>query len=52
MVNRVLGTRRAERGKAERVEVPPDCFELVFSVDVIDHLGNRLRYLGEGCGVL
>jgi ubiquinone/menaquinone biosynthesis C-methylase UbiE len=39
-------------GKAERVDSPPDFFDLVFSVDVIHHVGNRLAYFREAYRVL
>ena len=39
-------------GQAERLDFPPDFFDLVFSVDVIHHLGNRLTYFREAYRVL
>jgi SAM-dependent methyltransferase len=39
-------------GKAERLEFPPDFFDLVFSVDVIHHVGNSLAYFREAYRVL
>ena len=39
-------------GKAERLDFSPDFFDLVFSVDVIHHVGNRLAYLREAYRVL
>ncbi len=34
-------------GKAERLDFSSDFFDLVFSVDVIHHVGNRLAYFRE-----
>ena len=39
-------------GKAESLDFPPDFFDLVFSVDVIHHLGDRLAYFREAYRVL
>jgi len=39
-------------GKAERLDFPPDFFDLVFSVDVIHHVGNHLAYFREVYRVL
>jgi ubiquinone/menaquinone biosynthesis C-methylase UbiE len=39
-------------GKAERLDFPPDFFDLVFSVDVIHHLDDRLAYFREAYRVL
>lgn len=41
-----------QRGKAERLDFPPAFFDLVFSVDVIHHLGNRPAYFREAYRVL
>jgi len=34
-------------GRAERLDFPPDFFDLVFSVDVIHHVNSRLEYFRE-----
>ncbi|TEU13059.1 MAG: class I SAM-dependent methyltransferase [Anaerolineales bacterium] len=39
-------------GQAERLDFPQDFFDLVFSVDVIHHVGDRLAYLQEAHRVL
>lgn len=39
-------------GKAERLEFPDDFFDLVFSVDVIHHMGDRPAYFAEAFRVL
>jgi ubiquinone/menaquinone biosynthesis C-methylase UbiE len=39
-------------GKAESLDFPSDFFDLVFSVDVIHHLGDRLAYFREAYRVL
>ena len=39
-------------GKAERLDFPPDFFDLVFSVDVIHHLDDRPAYFQEAYRVL
>jgi ubiquinone/menaquinone biosynthesis C-methylase UbiE len=39
-------------GKAEGLDSPPDFFDLVFSVDVIHHLDDRLAYFREAYRVL
>ena len=39
-------------GKAERLDFPPDFFDLVFSVDVIHHVGDRPAYFREAYRVL
>jgi len=39
-------------GVAERLDFPQDFFDLVFSVDVIHHMGNRHEYFQEACRVL
>jgi len=39
-------------GKAERLDFAPDFFDLVFSVDVIHHVGSRLAYFQEAYRVL
>jgi len=39
-------------GQAERLDFPPEFFDLVFSVDVIHHVGNRLAYFREAYRVL
>ena len=39
-------------GQAERLDFPPDLFDLVFSVDVIHHVGDRLAYFREAYRVL
>jgi len=41
-----------QSGKAERLDFPPDFFDLVFSVDVIHHMGDRLAYFREAYRVL
>ncbi len=41
-----------ELGKAERIDFRRDFFDLVFSVDVIHHVGNRLEYFREAYRVL
>lgn len=41
-----------QRGKAERLDFPSDFFDLVFSVDVIHHVGNRLAHFREAYRVL
>jgi ubiquinone/menaquinone biosynthesis C-methylase UbiE len=40
------------RGQAERLDYPPEFFDLVFSVDVIHHVAGRLEYLEEAYRVL
>jgi len=39
-------------GRAEMIDFPRDFFDLVFSVDVIHHVGDRLAYLREAYRVL
>lgn len=39
-------------GRAERIDFPRDSFDLVFSVDVVHHVGNRLRYFQEAHRIL
>jgi len=39
-------------GKAERLDSPPDFFDLVFSVDVIHHMGDYTAYFREAYRVL
>jgi SAM-dependent methyltransferase len=39
-------------GKAEKLDFSPDFFDLVFSVDVIHHVDNRLAYFREAYRVL
>jgi ubiquinone/menaquinone biosynthesis C-methylase UbiE len=39
-------------GKAERLDFSPNLFDLVFSVDVIHHVGNRLAYFREAYQLL
>jgi SAM-dependent methyltransferase len=39
-------------GKAERLDVPAGSFDLVFSVDVIHHVGDRLAHFREARRVL
>ena len=39
-------------GRAERIDFPRDFFDLVFSVDVIHHVGHRLDYFQEAYRVL
>ncbi|MGB2799103.1 MAG: methyltransferase domain-containing protein [Dehalococcoidia bacterium] len=39
-------------GKAERIDFPRNFFDLVFSVDVIHHVGHRLDYFQEAYRVL
>jgi ubiquinone/menaquinone biosynthesis C-methylase UbiE len=46
------GRVRFQLGKAERLDLPPGYFDLVFSVDVIHHVGDRLGYFQEAYRVL
>jgi ubiquinone/menaquinone biosynthesis C-methylase UbiE len=39
-------------GKAERLDFPPDFFDLAFSVDAIHHVDDRLAYFREAYRVL
>lgn len=39
-------------GRAERLEFPPDFFDLAFSVDVIHHVSDRAAYFRQACRVL
>jgi ubiquinone/menaquinone biosynthesis C-methylase UbiE len=39
-------------GRAERLDFPDASFDLVFSVDVIHHIGDRLAYYREAARVL
>ena len=39
-------------GKAEQLDYPAGFFDLVFSVDVIHHVGDRSSYFREACRVL
>lgn len=39
-------------GRAECLDFPPGCFDLVFSVDVIHHLEDRRAFFGEAYRVL
>jgi ubiquinone/menaquinone biosynthesis C-methylase UbiE len=41
-----------QSGRAEGLEFPPSFFDLVFSVDVIHHVGDRLAYFQEAHRVL
>jgi ubiquinone/menaquinone biosynthesis C-methylase UbiE len=41
-----------QTGQAERIDFPPGFFDLVFSVDVIHHVGNRREYFREAYRVL
>jgi SAM-dependent methyltransferase len=43
---------RFQAGKAEALEFAPESFDLVFSVDVIHHVGDRPRYFREAHRVL
>jgi ubiquinone/menaquinone biosynthesis C-methylase UbiE len=45
-------TAHFQPGKAEGLDSPPDFFDLVFSVDVIHHLDDRLAYFREAYRVL
>ena len=46
------GTVKFQPGSAQRLDFPPDSFDLVFSVDVIHHLSDRLGFLREAYRVL
>ncbi|MGB3903638.1 MAG: methyltransferase domain-containing protein [Anaerolineae bacterium] len=46
------GTVKFQPGSAQRLDSPPDSFDLVFSVDVIHHLSDRLGFLREAYRVL
>jgi len=46
------GSARFVRGQAERLDFPPDSFDLVFSVDVVHHVRDRQAYFGEARRVL
>ena len=46
------GEARFQLGKAERLDFPADYFDLVFSVDVIHHVGDRPAYFQEAYRVL
>jgi len=39
-------------GRAERLALAPACFDLVFSVDVIHHVEDRIAYTRQACRVL
>ena len=39
-------------GRAEMIDFPRDFFDIVFSVDVIHHVGDRLAYIREAYRVL
>lgn len=39
-------------GRAEHLDFPPESFDLVFSVDVIHHVGERPAFFGEAFRVL
>ena len=41
-----------QEGRAERINFPRESFDLVFSVDVIHHVGSRLRYFQQAHRVL
>jgi ubiquinone/menaquinone biosynthesis C-methylase UbiE len=43
---------RFQVGRAERLDYVPGSFDLVFSVDVIHHVGDRPRYIDEAYRVL
>jgi ubiquinone/menaquinone biosynthesis C-methylase UbiE len=45
-------TAHLKLGKAEQLDYPDDFFDLVFSVDVIHHVGNRPAYFREARRVL
>jgi ubiquinone/menaquinone biosynthesis C-methylase UbiE len=45
-------TTHFQLGQAERLDFPQDFFDLVFSVDVIHHVGDRLAYFREAYRVL
>jgi ubiquinone/menaquinone biosynthesis C-methylase UbiE len=40
------------QGSAERLDFPADSFDLLFSVDVIHHMRDRVAYFGEAYRVL
>ena len=46
------GSINFQPGSAQRLDFPPDFFDLVFSVDVIHHLSDRLGFLREAYRVL
>jgi SAM-dependent methyltransferase len=41
-----------EQGRAESLPLPNDAFDLVFTVDVIHHIGDRVAYFREAARVL
>lgn len=43
---------RFQFGRAEGLDFPPDFFDLLFSVDVIHHVGDRSAYFREAYRVL
>jgi SAM-dependent methyltransferase len=46
------GQVQLSHGKAEDLDFPAGYFDLVFSADVIHHVGNRTRYIQEAIRVL
>ena len=46
------GVVRFLPGRAEQLDFPPDCFNLVYSVDVIHHVEDRQAFFGEAHRVL
>jgi ubiquinone/menaquinone biosynthesis C-methylase UbiE len=46
------GRIRFQLGQAERLDFPDDSLDLVFSVDVIHHVGDRLAYFRQARRVL
>lgn len=52
MAGEGLGKVSFQCGRAEIIDFPRDFFDLVFSVDVIHHVGDRLAYLREAYRVL
>lgn len=46
------GKIKFQRGRAEDLDFPADFFDLVFSVDVIHHVGDRSDYFREAYRVL
>jgi SAM-dependent methyltransferase len=46
------GQAELSRGSAEALEFPDESFDLVFSVDVIHHVGDRPRFFREAARVL